>query len=58
MILKLRKEMKKLKTLIHVSTAYAFCQKNELFEKIYPMKETPEEVIRTVETMDDIELEK
>ncbi len=58
MILDLCKDMKRLEALVHVSTAYAFCQKNELLEKIYPMKVTPEEVIRAVETMDDIELEK
>ncbi len=57
-ILDLCKDMKKLEALVHVSTAYAFCQKSEISEKIYPMRATPEEVIEAVENMNDIELEK
>jgi len=50
--------MKNLEALVHTSTAYAFCQKNDLEEKIYPMKVTPEEMIQAIETMGDTELEK
>ena len=52
------KDMHKLEALVHTSTAYAFCQKRELEEKIYAMKTTPEEVIQAVENMDDYQLDK
>ncbi|XP_054167680.1 putative fatty acyl-CoA reductase CG5065 [Oppia nitens] len=45
-----------LEALVHVSTAYAFCQHSDLEERIYPMTVSPEEVINAVETMNDKEL--
>ena len=56
-IMNLCKECRRLEALVHTSTAYAFCQKSELEEKIYPMKVTPQEVIRAVQTMNDKQLE-
>jgi alcohol-forming fatty acyl-CoA reductase len=55
-LMKLCSKMTKLSSLVHVSTAYAFCQFDVLEEKIYPMKATPEEVIEAVNTMNDHEL--
>ncbi|CAG2117560.1 unnamed protein product, partial [Medioppia subpectinata] len=55
-VVRLCHQCRALEALIHVSTAYAFCQRSDLEEKIYPMKVTPEEVIRAVQTMNDTEL--
>ena len=57
-IMNICKECRNLEALVHVSTAYAFCQKSELEEKIYPMKANPQIVIRAVQTMNDQELER
>ncbi|CAG2168842.1 unnamed protein product [Oppiella nova] len=56
-VMQLCRQCRRLEALVHVSTAYAFCQRSDLEERIYPMKVTPEEVIHAVETMNDTQLQ-
>ena len=57
-IIDLCNDCQRLETLVHVSTAYAFCNKLEVKEVLYDMKVRPEDLIEAVKTMDDQQLER
>ena len=48
-ILELCKKMKKLEALVHISTAYANCDRERISEEIYPPPLHPNKVISAVE---------
>lgn len=52
-IMALCKDMKQLLALIHVSTAYANCDKPHIRESIYPQNQHPRKLIDALEWMDD-----
>lgn len=52
-IIAFAKQIKKLESFVHVSTAYCHCHENELYEKHYPMNVTPETIIRIIDEMPD-----
>ncbi|XP_064601649.1 fatty acyl-CoA reductase 1-like [Liolophura sinensis] len=52
-ILKLAHKIKKLEALVHVSTAYANCDKEQIAEAVYPPPLQPHKLINAVEWMDD-----
>jgi len=56
-VLDLCHQMNKLDCLVHVSTAYAYCQRNTSEEKLYPMKLSAKQVIDTSQWMDEDTLE-
>lgn len=45
-------ELKKLDAFVHVSTAYAYCQRAETDEMIYDMKVTPDQMLEAAKWMD------
>lgn len=53
MILDLCKQMTKLEALVHISTAYANCDRKVISEKIYPPPITSEKIVNAMEWMDD-----
>lgn len=52
-ILQLCQQMTQLEALVHVSTAYSYCNRNTIEECVYPEKVPPERVIEMAEWMDD-----
>ena len=54
-IIELAQKMRKLKALIHVSTAYAHCSQSKIEEKLYYDNNNPDEIIKTCqnEKLDD-----
>jgi len=56
-MMQLCQDMPHLVSLVHVSTAYAFCQYGDIEEKIYPMKCQPEDVIQTLNALNDQQLD-
>jgi alcohol-forming fatty acyl-CoA reductase len=46
-------KMKKLEALVHVSTAYCNCDRDEVAEEVYPPPADPEKIIQCVEWMDE-----
>lgn len=52
-VLDLCKEIKNLEVFVHVSTAYAYCQKSLSGEVIYPMKVDVDEILKASESMDN-----
>lgn len=46
-------EMTQLQALVHVSTAYANCDKPHIRESIYPQNQHPRKIINTLEWMDE-----
>lgn len=56
-VLDLAVEMKNLASFVHLSTAFCHCEFDTLDETIYPSPANPEDVMRTVEWMDDHTLE-
>jgi len=46
-------KMARLEALVHVSTAYCNCDRDDVAEEVYPPPADPEKVIQTVEWMDD-----
>lgn len=57
-IVELCNEVKNLNALVHVSTAYSNCQAKDIGEDIQPLEKDIDEVIRTVETLDDVTCER
>lgn len=53
MVLELAEGVKNLEAFIHVSTSYCRCEVPLLEEKLYPAKHRPQNVVETVEWMDD-----
>ncbi|CEF59512.1 Male sterility, NAD-binding domain and NAD(P)-binding domain and Fatty acyl-CoA reductase family-containing protein [Strongyloides ratti] len=51
------RNMKNLKSLVHVSTAYANCHLNETTEEVYPSPVDPQQLINALSWMDDDMLE-
>jgi fatty acyl-CoA reductase len=51
-VLKLCKKMKKLESLVHVSTAYANCDLSEITEEIYPPPGSPQGMVDLCKWMD------
>ena len=47
------KELRQLKSFVHVSTAYAYCQQDQTEEKVYDMKVTPNRMLELAEWLDD-----
>ena len=56
-VLDLCHRIKKLESLVHVSTAYAYCHMQSSEERLYPMKVKPSQLIDLVSWMDDASLE-
>lgn len=56
-VLQLCQKMSKLSALIHVSTAYSYCNRSDIDEMVYKEKVLPQRVIETTEWMDDELLE-
>lgn len=52
-ILELAKKMKKLKTFVHLSTAFCYADKEELDEKVYDPPTDPHDVMKMVEWLDE-----
>jgi fatty acyl-CoA reductase len=52
-LIELCKRMKKLVALVHVSTAYANCERDEINEIIYPPPADPHKLVQSVEWMND-----
>ncbi|PBC32341.1 Putative fatty acyl-CoA reductase [Apis cerana cerana] len=52
-ILELAKKMKKLKTFVHLSTAFCYADKEELDEKVYDPSTDPHDVMKMVEWLDE-----
>lgn len=50
-------KMKHLEALVHVSTAYCNCYREEIEEKVYPMSVQPLQILDALEWMDDATLE-
>ena len=48
--------IKQLDSLVHVSTAYAYCQMSRSEERLYPLKASPSQVIDVCKWMDDATL--
>lgn len=46
------KELKQLKSFVHVSTAYAYCQQDQAEEKVYDMKVSPNRMLELAEWLD------
>ncbi|GIY97827.1 putative fatty acyl-CoA reductase CG5065 [Caerostris extrusa] len=57
-IIQLCKKMTKLAALVHVSTAYSYCNRREIDEVIYPEKVSPQKVVDIAEWMDEPMLER
>src|SRR5437868_6677197 len=51
-VMDLCKQLKKLDSFVHVSTAYAYCQLEETEEKVYPMTVTPEQMLDVAKWLD------
>lgn len=49
----LAERMLHLESYVHVSTAFSFCERMNVEEKLYPMKYDPEALINLLETTDD-----
>lgn len=56
-VLELCHKMTKLSALVHVSTAYSYCNRRDIDEMIYPEKVSPRNVIELTRWMDDKLLE-
>lgn len=56
-ILTLAKEMSNLKSIVHVSTAFANCNHLHIEEKFYNLPTSYEEIIQLLKSKDDAELE-
>ncbi|VVC44765.1 Male sterility, NAD-binding,NAD(P)-binding domain,Fatty acyl-CoA reductase, C-terminal [Cinara cedri] len=56
-VLDLAVEMKHLVSFVHLSTAFCHCEYETLDETTYPSPASPQDVMRTVEWMDDYTLE-
>lgn len=56
-IIELSKEMKKLKSVVHVSTAYANCTHKYIEEKFYPTSMDTHKLISLIDSTDDKLLE-
>ena len=52
-VLELAKKMKKLKTFVHLSTAFCYADKEELDEKVYDPSTDPHDVMKMVEWLDE-----
>lgn len=52
-LLTLCRKMKKLQSIVHVSTAYANCNRNDVAEMIYPPPIQPSKLLEASEWMDD-----
>jgi nucleoside-diphosphate-sugar epimerase len=52
-LLSLCHKMKKLQSIVHVSTAYANCNRNDVAEMIYPPPIQPSKLLDASEWMDD-----
>lgn len=57
-VLDLCHKMQHLDSLVHVSTAYAYCQLNKSEECLYPLKSTANQLIEAAKWMDDETLKK
>ncbi|EEB16462.1 male sterility domain-containing protein, putative [Pediculus humanus corporis] len=51
-VVQLCQKMKNLEALVHVSTAYCNCDKEDISEVIYPPPDDPEKIMKCVECMD------
>src|SRR5437764_652953 len=51
-VMDLCKQLKKLDSFVHVSTAYAYCQLEGTEEKVYPMTVTPEQMLDVAKWLD------
>uniref|UniRef100_A0A182FRU7 Fatty acyl-CoA reductase n=1 Tax=Anopheles albimanus TaxID=7167 RepID=A0A182FRU7_ANOAL len=56
-ILDLCQQMKRLQALLHLSTAFCYCDKEVLTEKVHDFHHNPYDLMRTVEWMDEKALE-
>ncbi|KAK7595553.1 hypothetical protein V9T40_013378 [Parthenolecanium corni] len=56
-VIKVARNVKSLKALLYVSTAYSFCNHIDVGEKLYPMHIEPEAIIKLVEQKSAAELE-
>ncbi|KAK7579869.1 hypothetical protein V9T40_000498 [Parthenolecanium corni] len=56
-VIKVARDVKSLKALLYVSTAYSFCNHFDVGEKLYPMHVEPEAMIELVEQKSAAELE-
>ncbi|CAH0385202.1 unnamed protein product [Bemisia tabaci] len=56
-ILQLAKQVKRLKSVVHVSTAFANCPNKEIDEKFYAQPKTYEEILKSVKDCTDEEIE-
>ncbi|KAK7595543.1 hypothetical protein V9T40_013368 [Parthenolecanium corni] len=56
-VIKVARDVKSLKALLYVSTAYSFCNHIDVGEKLYPMHIEPEAMIELVEQKSATELE-
>ncbi|XP_049960647.1 putative fatty acyl-CoA reductase CG5065 isoform X2 [Schistocerca serialis cubense] len=52
-VLQLCKTLKKLEVLVHLSTAFCYCDLEELGEKMYPCPYDPRDILRAARWMDD-----
>lgn len=57
-VLDVCRNMKQLKALIHLSTAFCYCDQEVLLEKVYDCPHDPNDLIRCAEWMDVKTLEK
>ncbi|XP_055599486.1 putative fatty acyl-CoA reductase CG5065 isoform X2 [Uranotaenia lowii] len=57
-IIELCKQMKKLKVMLHLSTAFCYCDKEVLNERVYDFHHNPYDVMRAVEWMDETIVDK
>ncbi|KAK9872053.1 hypothetical protein WA026_015303 [Henosepilachna vigintioctopunctata] len=52
-LLRMAKTMPQLKAIVHVSTAYSHCTRNEIKEEFYPPPITAENLLNVVDSLDD-----
>ncbi|XP_062545047.1 putative fatty acyl-CoA reductase CG5065 isoform X2 [Armigeres subalbatus] len=52
-VLDLCKQMKKLQVLLHLSTAFCYCDKEVLNERVYDFHHSPYDLMRAIEWMDE-----
>lgn len=57
-VIELCHEMQQLRSVVHLSTAFCYCDQEVLLEKVYDCSHKPEDLIRCAEWMDVKSIEK